>query len=56
LGLPTSTNLHIGSIIQETSKDKKAWYGKTVLILPERIGKVIVREVEQQDLLRILRS
>jgi len=56
LGLPTSTKLDIGSIVQETSKDKKAWYGKTVLILPETIGKVIVREVEQQDLLRILRG
>jgi len=56
LGLPTSTKLDIGSIVQETSKDKKAWYGKTVLILPEMIGKVIVREVEQQDLLRILRG
>jgi len=56
LGLPTSTKLDIGSVVQETSKDKKAWYGKTVLVLPERIGKVIVREVEQQDLLRILRS
>ncbi|MGQ9781779.1 MAG: 3-dehydroquinate synthase [Nitrososphaeria archaeon] len=54
LGLPTSTKLDVKSIIKETLKDKKAWYGKTVMVLPERIGKVIISEVEQEKLLRIL--
>ncbi|MEM3402959.1 MAG: 3-dehydroquinate synthase [Nitrososphaeria archaeon] len=56
LGLPTSTKLDLESVVKETSKDKKAWYGKTVLVLPERIGKVTINEVEQKDILRILRK
>jgi 3-dehydroquinate synthase len=53
-GLPISTRLERRKIVEETLKDKKAWYGKTVLVLPERIGKVVVREVEQKDLLEAL--
>ena len=54
-GLPISTRLDVRKIVEETLRDKKAWYGKTVVILPEKIGKVVIREVEQKELLRILR-
>jgi 3-dehydroquinate synthase len=54
LGLPISTKLDIRKIVEGTLRDKKAWYGKIVVILPEKIGKVVIKEVEQEELLNIL--
>lgn len=52
--LPTCTRIELNRIVEETVKDKKAWYGKTVLILPEEIGRVTVIEVEKEQLAKIL--
>ncbi|MEM2507721.1 MAG: 3-dehydroquinate synthase [Nitrososphaeria archaeon] len=56
VGLPITTKINFNKIVEETVRDKKAWYGKTVLILPEEIGKVSVVEVERNKLLDALRG
>jgi len=54
LGLPTSTRIELKRMVEEMVKDKKAWYGKIVLVVPEEIGKVTVVEVEKGVLAKIL--
>jgi len=53
-GLPTTTRIEFKRIVEEMVKDKKAWYGKIVLVVPEEIGKVTVIEVEKTELARVL--
>ncbi|MCX8188954.1 MAG: 3-dehydroquinate synthase [Nitrososphaeria archaeon] len=55
-GLPTSTKIHIDKIVEEMVRDKKAWYGKIVLILPQEIGKVTIQEVEKDEVLNTLKD
>ncbi|MEM4523287.1 MAG: 3-dehydroquinate synthase [Nitrososphaeria archaeon] len=56
VGLPITTKINFNRIVEETVRDKKAWYGKIVLILPEERGKVSVVEVERNKLLDALRG
>ncbi|MBC7090921.1 MAG: 3-dehydroquinate synthase [Nitrososphaeria archaeon] len=54
--LPTNARIELDSMVEEMVKDKKAWYGKTVLIVPEEIGRVKVVEVAKEQLARILKE
>lgn len=56
MGLPTLTKINLYRIVEEMEKDKKAWYGKTALVLPEEIGKVSVLEVEREKILDALKN
>jgi len=56
LGLPTSTKIRVDRIVEEAARDKKAWYGKVVMILPVEIGRVTVVELDRQRILDTLRG
>lgn len=54
LGLPTRHNLDPKRIMEAIKVDKKAWYGRQVMILPERIGSVRIMEVPEDLILEAL--
>ncbi len=55
-GLPKSHNFEPEELLKSMKIDKKAWYGRLVFILPEDIGKVTIREVDEKTVLAVLKA
>jgi len=53
-GLPKRHNFEPKELLKAMKIDKKAWYGRLVFILPEDIGKVTIREVDEKIVLAVL--
>jgi 3-dehydroquinate synthase len=56
LGLPTKCEINYNKILKAMQKDKKAWYGKTTMILLEKIGKPKILEVSSNTISKCLKE
>jgi 3-dehydroquinate synthase len=54
LGLPTRLNVDPKDVLKLIRLDKKSWYGRPVLALPTEVGSAVVKEVEEEAILRAL--
>lgn len=54
LGLPTKVCFKPNEILSRIRNDKKAWYGKHILIIPRKIGEVKIMRIEEEDLKNVL--
>lgn len=54
IGLPINLSINPARVLSAMEVDKKAWYGKPVLILPLSIGEVTILEVEAKKILGVL--
>lgn len=54
--LPIKHGLNPLNIIHTMKNDKKAWYGKPVMILPKKIGHVVITEVPTEIIIKKLRD
>lgn len=54
LGLPTELKYSPEEVLRYVRMDKKAWYGRTVFVLPTEIGSAVIREVGDDVLLEVL--
>ncbi|ADT83398.1 3-dehydroquinate synthase [Thermococcus barophilus] len=54
--LPKRHSFEPKELLEAMKIDKKAWYGRLVFILPEEIGKVTIREVEEKIVLAVLEA
>ena len=54
LGLPTRLSVDPKAVLKLVRADKKSWYGKPVLALPTKIGSTVIREVEEEIIMKAL--
>ena len=54
LGLPTKLNIDPKAILKFIKADKKSWYGKPIFALPTKIGSIVIREVEEEIIMKVL--
>jgi len=55
-GLPKRHSFEPKELLEAMRVDKKAWYGRLVFVLPEDIGKVAIREVDEKVVLAVLEA
>ncbi|HII67906.1 MULTISPECIES: 3-dehydroquinate synthase [Thermococcus] len=54
--LPKRHKFEPKELLKIMKVDKKAWYGELVFILPEDIGKVVIRKVDEKVVLAVLEA
>ncbi|GAB6101757.1 3-dehydroquinate synthase [Thermococcus atlanticus] len=54
--LPKRHSFEPKELLKAMKIDKKAWYGRLVFILPEEIGRVTIREVDEKVVLAVLKA
>lgn len=54
--LPKRHSFEPKELLKAMKIDKKAWYGRLVFILPEEIGRVTIREVDEKVVLAVLEA
>lgn len=54
--LPKKHSFEPKELLKVMKMDKKAWYGRLVFVLPEDIGKVAVREVDEKTVSTVLEA